>query len=99
MKTRFIFNDPVLSHYGLDPAITKNMDQTAKHLKICEILSKHIVGCKQEIDVPKFKKIKRGGSKVVTRRKEEEGLEDVKQHKYLKIHGRLEKLENRMTVI
>lgn len=99
MKNRFIFNDLVLSYYGLDFVVPEGLEQTAKHLKICEILSKHIAGYKQEINVPKFKRIKGDYNKHLGNREEDNQWEDVDCLKYLKVHGRLERFENKMTVI
>jgi hypothetical protein len=98
MKNRFIFDDPVLSYYGFDPAILEGLEGTAKHLRMCEILSKHIAVQKQEINVPRFKKLQ-GGSSRIGKGKEDGRWEDVNPLRYLRIHGKLEKLENRMTVI
>lgn len=99
MKNRFIFSDLVLSYYGIDSASLKNLDQATRHLKICEILSKHIAGFKQEINVPKFKKLKRDKNRIKASRNENSQLEDVDCLRYLKVHGRLEKFENKMAVI
>lgn len=99
MKNRFIFSDLVLSYYGVDSVGLENLEQTARHLKICEILSKHIAGYKQEINVPRFKKLKKDNNRTVTSRDKNNQLEDVDCLRYLKVHGKLEKFENKMTVI